>query len=489
MLFTDPVFLTKFLPLVLLGFYATLFTRSRWQSQILLIGASLVFYSWFKSEYLILLIGSMVANFLLAKPILAQPGTQRSKRYLVFGIIANLALLGVYKYLGFLTVNFNALFDVGLPDPKLLLPLAISFFTFQQISYLCDAHAGKMDSASHTPLEYALFVTFFPQLIAGPIVHHAEMMPQFRKVIAPSTRALMFCEGLCLFALGLFKKLAIADSIAPYANQVFASVDGGAAVTSLTAWGGALAYTFQIYFDFSGYSDMAIGLGLLFAIRLPWNFNSPYKSENMSEFWRRWHMTLSRWLRDYLYIPLGGNRHGKVRQYINNFATMVLGGLWHGAHWNFLIWGALHGVYLIINQGVRAVAKFFGVLDIVETAKAIRISSWAITFLAAVVAWVFFRATTTSGALSMMQSMFGFVQNGAIQLPASLSTILWGALAAASAFLLPNTKDMSALFQKDMLKRRPVLSGALGVTSGVAASAAFLASLSLVQSPFLYFNF
>jgi len=200
-------------------------------------------------------------------------------------------------------------------------------------------------------------------------------------------------------------------------------------------------------------------------------------------------MTLSRWLRDYLYIPLGGNRHGKVRQYINNFATMVLGGLWHGAHWNFLIWGALHGVYLIINQGVRAVAKFFGVLDIVETAKAIRISSWAITFLAAVVAWVFFRATTTSGALSMMQSMFGFVQNGAIQLPASLSTILWGALAAASAFLLPNTKDMSALFQKDMLKRRPVLSGALGVTSGVAASAAFLASLSLVQSPFLYFNF
>ena len=337
MLFTDPVFLTKFLPLVLLGFYATLFSRTRWHSQILLIGASLIFYSWFKSEYLILLVGSMVGNYVLAKAILAQPGTPKSKRILVFGIVANLMLLGIYKYLGFLTININALFDIGLPDPALLLPLAISFFTFQQISYLCDSHAGKMEASSHTPLEYGLFVTFFPQLIAGPIVHHAEMMPQFRKVISPSTRAIMFCEGLCLFALGLFKKLAIADSIAPYANLVFTSVDGGTAVTSMTAWGGALAYTFQIYFDFSGYSDMAIGLGLLFAIRLPWNFNSPYKSENMSEFWRRWHMTLSRWLRDYLYIPLGGNRHGKIRQYLNNFATMVLGGLWHGAHWNFII--------------------------------------------------------------------------------------------------------------------------------------------------------
>jgi len=220
----------------------------------------------------------MAGNYLLAKHILAQPGTAKSKQILVIGIIANLLLLAIYKYLGFLTININALFEIGLPDPALLLPLAISFFTFQQISYLCDSHAGKMEPASHNPLEYALFVTFFPQLIAGPIVHHAEMMPQFRKSITPSVRAVMFAEGLCLFAIGLFKKLAIADSIAPHANLVFGAVDSGAAVTSLTAWGGALAYTFQIYFDFSGYSDMAIGLGLLFAIRLPWNFNSPYKA-------------------------------------------------------------------------------------------------------------------------------------------------------------------------------------------------------------------
>ena len=489
MLFTDPIFLTKFLPLVLLGFYAALFSKARWHSQILLIGASLIFYSWFKSEYLILLLGSMGANYVLAKHILKQPGTPTSKNILVFGIAANLLLLGVYKYLGFLTININALFDVGLPNPKLLLPLAISFFTFQQISYLCDSHAGKMDPSSHTPLEYGLFVTFFPQLIAGPIVHHAEMMPQFRKSITPSARAIMFCEGLCLFALGLFKKLAIADSIAPYANLVFTSVDGGAGVTAMTAWGGALAYTFQIYFDFSGYSDMAIGLGLLFAIRLPWNFNSPYKSENISEFWRRWHMTLSRWLRDYLYIPLGGNRHGKLRQYINNFATMVLGGLWHGAHWNFIIWGALHGVYLIANQFVRAIAKAFGVLDVVETAKPIRFTSWGITFLAAVVAWVFFRATTTAGAVSMILSMFGFASEGAIDMPANLQTTLWVVVAALSAFLLPNTKEISEVFQKDLLKRPVAMICSLGTLSGFAAAFAFLASLSLTQSPFLYFNF
>lgn len=346
-----------------------------------------------------------------------------------------------------------------------------------------------MEASSHTPLEYALFVTFFPQLIAGPIVHHAEMMPQFRKAITLSTRAVMFCEGLCLFALGLFKKLAIADSIAPYANLVFSSVDSGTSVTTLTAWGGAIAYTFQIYFDFSGYSDMAIGLGLLFAIRLPWNFNSPYKSENMSEFWRRWHMTLSRWLRDYLYIPLGGNRHGKFRQYINNFATMVLGGLWHGAHWNFIIWGTLHGVYLIANQFTRAIARAFGVLDVVETAKSIRLTSWAITFLAAVVAWVFFRATTTSGAISMIQSMFGFSSDGALSLQANVQTLLWIAVAALSAFILPNTKEVSEVFQKDFLKRPSETLYGLGTLSGLAATFAFFASLSLTQSPFLYFNF
>ena len=489
MLFTDPVFLTKFLPLVLIGFFIALFSGTRWHRHLFLIGASLVFYSWFKAEYLILLIGSMVVNFGLAKIILAEPGTRKSKRVLTVGVIVNLLLLGVYKYLGFLTVNFNALFDVGLPDPKLLLPLAISFFTFQQISYLCDSHAGKLKPSSHTPLEYALFVSFFPQLIAGPIVHHSEMMPQFKKDIDWNVRALLFCEGLCLFALGLFKKLAIADSVAPYSDYVFSAVDAGTAVTTLTAWGGALAYTFQIYFDFSGYSDMAIGLGLLFGIRLPWNFNSPYKAENMSDFWRRWHMTLSRWLRDYLYIPLGGNRKGKPRQYFNNFATMVLGGLWHGAHWNFVIWGALHGLYLIANQLVRAIAKFFGVLNVVETAKAIRFSSWVITFTAAVFAWVFFRATTTSGAFSMSASMLGFSQESAVTMAASQAVMMWMTLAAILAFIFPNTMQISEAIHKAKFKHPKVYFYAMGSMAGTAAAFAFLVSLSVTQSPFLYFNF
>ncbi len=489
MLFTDPVFITKFLPLVLLGFFACLFSKERWHRHVLLIGASLIFYSWFKWEYLVLLIGSMLTNYKISNHILAQPNTPKSKRFLVFGIIANLLLLGVYKYLGFLTLNINTLFDIGLPDPGLLLPLAISFFTFQQISYLCDSHAGKMHAASHTPLEYALFVTFFPQLIAGPIVHHAEMMPQFRKTISVNTRAIMFCEGLCLFTLGMFKKLVVADSIAPYANQVFALTDGGTAISTLTAWGGALAYTFQIYFDFSGYSDMAIGLGLLFAIRLPWNFNSPYKSMNISDFWRRWHMTLSRWLRDYLYIPLGGNRHGVFRQYINNFTTMILGGLWHGAHWNFIIWGAMHGLYLVINQCVRTIAKAFGCLHVMETSNPIRFSSWALTFLAAIIAWVFFRATTTFGALSMIQSMFGIVTETALHKPADFKTMLWITIAAFSVFLLPNTKEISEVFQKDLAKQSSILLYGLGTFSGLGAAAAFLASLSTSQSPFLYFNF
>lgn len=488
MLFSDPIFLFKFLPLALLGFAVTLAIGTRAHRLILLIALSLVFYAWFKAEYLILLVGSMGVNFWLAHLILKEPGTPKSKRILIAGIIGNLALLGVYKYLGFFALNLNALFDVGLPDPKLLLPLAISFFTFQQISYLCDSHAGKIPVEEHNALDYGVFVTFFPQLIAGPIVHHSEMMPQFRTTPAMSARAFMFCEGLLLFACGLFKKLVIADSVAPYADLVFVAVDGGQTVSLATGWFGALAYTFQIYFDFSGYSDMAIGLGLLFGIRLPWNFNSPYKSENISEFWRRWHMTLSRWLRDYLYIPMGGNRKGTIRQYANNFMTMLLGGLWHGAHWNFVIWGALHGFYLIANQLTRTLCKRLGILNFVETHGGIRFSSWGLTFLGAVIAWVFFRATTTSGAFSMIGSMFG-LSSGGTDIPASTETIALIAIAGLIAVILPNTKQLSEWVNRIDFSKGFASPVALGAYSGVAGAGAFFASLSIAQSPFLYFNF
>ncbi|WOR14584.1 MBOAT family protein [Hyphomonas sp. FCG-A18] len=487
MLFTDPIFLFKFLPVVIAGFAVLLFAGTRISRHVFLIGASLVFYSWFKVEYLALLLGSIVVNYAIAREILKAPGGRRQKHLLILGIVLNLGLLGVYKYLGFFAFNLNALFAVGLPDPGLLLPLAISFFTFQQISYLCDAYTGKIEAKAHTPVEYGLFVTFFPQLIAGPIVHHSEMMPQFRTSPVFQARCKMFCEGLMLFALGLFKKLVIADSLAPYADLVFNTVDAGQAVDMATAWTGTLAYTFQIYFDFSGYSDMAIGLGLLFGIRLPWNFNSPYKAENISEFWRRWHMTLSRWLRDYLYIPLGGNRKGKVRQYANNFTTMLLGGLWHGAHWNFVIWGALHGLYLIINQLFRAGAARVGILEMTERFAAFRFAGWGFTFLGTVVAWVFFRATTTDGAFSMLGAMLWGLPGLSIVTDMQTSTLLLAA--AAIAFLAPNTKQLSEAFNRtswSALWTRALVYGGL---TGTASAGAYLASLSVAQSPFLYFNF
>ena len=487
MLFTDPIFLFKFLPVVVAGFTVLLFAGTRISRHVFLIGASLVFYSWFKFEYLALLIGSIVVNYGLAREILKAPGGRPQKHLLILGIVLNLGLLGVYKYLGFFALNLNALFAVGLPDPGLLLPLAISFFTFQQISYLCDAYTGKIDSKAHTPVEYGLFVTFFPQLIAGPIVHHSEMMPQFRTSPVFQARCKMFCEGLMLFAMGLFKKLFVADSLAPHADLVFNAVDGGQAVDMATAWTGTLAYTFQIYFDFSGYSDMAIGLGLLFGIRLPWNFNSPYKSENISEFWRRWHMTLSRWLRDYLYIPLGGNRKGKVRQYANNFATMLLGGLWHGAHWNFVIWGALHGLYLIINQVFRYTAGRLGVLGLTERIVGFRVAGWGFTFLATVVAWVFFRATTTEGAFSMLGSMLLGMQGTAMT--ADAQTLFLLVMAAAIAFFAPNTKQLSEAFNRTSWSDLWARAALYGGMTGAASAGAYLASLSVAQSPFLYFNF
>ncbi|MEZ5985237.1 MAG: MBOAT family protein [Hyphomonas sp.] len=487
MLFTDPIFLFKFLPLVLLGFCVTSLAGTRAHRLAFLVAVSLVFYSWFKAEYLILLVGSLIFNFVLATKILKAPQSKKSKLLLVFGIAANLSLLGVYKYLGFFVLNLNEIFEVGLPDPALLLPLAISFFTFQQISYLCDSHAGKIERKDHTCLEYTIFVTFFPQLIAGPIVHHSEMMPQFKTAIPMPQRSKMFAEGLLLFSAGLFKKLVIADALAPHADLVFAAADDGQILDFWTAWSGALAYTFQIYFDFSGYSDMAIGLGLLFGIRLPWNFNSPYKSTNISEFWRRWHMTLSRWLRDYLYIPLGGNRKGTARQYANNFTTMVLGGLWHGAHWNFVIWGALHGVFLIINQLFRFLAGRVGLLDFAERASGFRLFAWAVTLLATIIAWVFFRAGTTHGAFNMVYSMFMMAEGISIDVPSTTLAVLCGA--ALVSFLLPNTKQISAAFNTMKFKISLLHPVVFGCFSGAAAGFAYLAALRVTQSPFLYFNF
>jgi len=399
MVFSSLEFIYLFLPPVLLGFL--ILRHLRLENAIIwwLIAASLSFYAWWSPVHLILLLGSVLANYGIHKGLLAV----RSKALLVAGISGNLILLGWFKYADFLYWNISGLVGGDFEKLGIILPLAISFFTFQQISFLLDTWHRRLEECDFK--RYLLFVTFFPQLIAGPIVLQKDTIPQFRLENFVNKTTLNIALGSTLFAIGLFKKIVLADGIAPYANVVFTAVDGGQAVSMETAWLGALAYTFQIYFDFSGYCDMALGIARLFGIKLPINFNSPYKALSISEFWRRWHITLSRFLRDYLYIPLGGNRSGILGRHGNLFATMVLGGLWHGAGWNFVIWGALHGSYLIINHFWRDVtAQLTWAAHIPMSVKIL--GSWFVTMLAVVVAWVFFRAETFGGAILLLQSMF-----------------------------------------------------------------------------------
>jgi D-alanyl-lipoteichoic acid acyltransferase DltB (MBOAT superfamily) len=312
------------------------------------------------------------------------------KSILIFGVILNLSLLGYFKYADFFIENINIAFSVNAEPLNLLLPLAISFFTFQQIAYLVDSY--RQETKEYDFLNYALFVTFFPQLIAGPIVHHKEMMPQFAKTRNKVKSYRNIAMGLFIFSIGLFKKVVIADTFAVWATNGF---DVATTLNLFEAWATSLSYTFQLYFDFSGYTDMAIGLALLFNIRLPVNFNSPYKATNIQDFWRRWHITLSRFLRDYVYIPLGGNKKGSFRTYNNLMATFVIGGLWHGASWAFIFWGFLHGLALTVQKlwsklGFKLWAWF----------------AWFVTFNFVNITWVFFRAKEWDDAVKVLGSMF-----------------------------------------------------------------------------------
>jgi alginate O-acetyltransferase complex protein AlgI len=401
MLFSSYTFLFQFLPAVVLAFAAARRHSPR-AGIMVLAGASLFFYAAWRPVYLLLLIASVAVNFSLG---LRMEDPLRRRATGMFGVALNLALLCYFKYTNFIFDSINALTGAPLPFVNIILPLGISFFTFQQIAYLVDVMRGAR--VERDIVSYTLFVSFFPHLIAGPLVHHAEMIPQFKRG-RTGRSAVLAARGLAIFAAGLFKKVVVADNLAQFVSPVFAHLDAGGGVTTSWAWLATLAYTLQIYFDFSGYSDMAVGLALLFGIRLPVNFRSPYKAASIIEFWRRWHITLSRFLRDYLYIPLGGNRLGEQRRYINLMLTMLLGGLWHGAGWNFLIWGGLHGLYLCANHlwqawrgadvsRAEASAKGFG-----------QGFSWAVTFFAVVIAWVFFRARTAAGAWQMLAGLFGF---------------------------------------------------------------------------------
>jgi len=400
MLFNSYEFIFIFLPVVLIVFHL-IGKRGHHRIAIAwLVGASLFFYGWWNPAYLGLMIFSILFNYSIGMSLSNSLSYKlSSKAILTIGVAVNLAVLGYYKYANFFIDNLNALSESNLILHNVILPLAISFFTFQQIAYLVDAY--RRETKEYSFLRYCLFVTFFPQLIAGPIVHHKEMLPQFAKDIVYKLRSKHLAVGITIFALGLFKKVVLADGVSIYATPVFDAAEAGITVTFFEAWVGALAYTFQLYFDFSGYSDMAIGIARMFGIRLPINFNSPYKATSIIDFWRRWHITLSRFLRDYLYIPLGGSRNGKVRRYINLMVTMVLGGLWHGAGWTFVLWGALHGFYLIINHGWRAI------FNRTNRTKFGSLSAWTITFMAVVISWVPFRAESIAGAKNILLSMFG----------------------------------------------------------------------------------
>ncbi|HSV28256.1 MAG TPA: MBOAT family protein, partial [Candidatus Omnitrophota bacterium] len=421
MLFNSSVFLFAFLPIVLAGWHL-LKPRAPWRLTVTwLVAASLVFYGWFNPVYILFILGSIAGNYRLGLAI-AAAGAKTRKPLMLAGVAANLGLLGYFKYANFLVATVNGAAGTAFDLGPIVLPLAISFFTFQQVAYLVDVWKGRCEE--HDFLDYCLFVTFFPQLIAGPIVHHSEMMPHFRRPIRRGLLSAWTAWGLSVLAVGLFKKAVIADGLALYADPVFDAAAAGTMPTFIEAWGGALAYTLQIYFDFSGYSEMAIGLGLLFGVRLPLNFASPYKATNIVEFWRRWHITLSRFLRDYLYIPLGGNRKGPARRSANLMATMLLGGLWHGAGWTFVAWGCLHGLYLLVNHAWRGATggRSFG--------RAGALAGWALTFLGVVVAWVFFRAADFPAAFAMLAGMAG--ANGVV-VPAEILARLGGAQAWAQA--------------------------------------------------------
>lgn len=387
MLFNSYVFIFFFLPLTFAVFFLLGRTGKYRLATAWLLFASFFFYGWWDVRYVPLLGASIVFNYLVGRQLEKRPGR---KPWLLFGIVVNVLLLGYFKYTDFFLSTVNTLAGADYFDlPHIILPLGISFFTFTQTAYLVDAYRG--DARNESFLTYCEFVTIFPHLIAGPIINHKKMIPQF---VAKETFHINYdniAMGISLFTMGLFKKVIIADMLSPWVKDAFTNADK---LTFLEAWIGALAYTFQLYFDFSGYSEMAIGLGLMFNLRLPVNFNSPYQAKSIIDFWRRWHMTLGGWVKDYLYIPMGGNRHGEIKKMRNLFISMLIIGLWHGAGWTFVIWGGLHGLFLIINHQWRRLK--------IQLPNSV---SWSLTFICVLICWVFFRADSISSACNILITM------------------------------------------------------------------------------------
>ncbi|HEY9177098.1 MAG TPA: MBOAT family O-acyltransferase [Flavipsychrobacter sp.] len=431
MLFNSYGFLLVFLPLTWSIYFLLNKYTSFESGKFFLLLASVVFYSWWNPVYVFLLLFTILFNFIVGRQLSYNKTNFTRKALLISGVAVNLSLLGYYKYCNFFIDNTNALLHTGISMQEIILPLGISFITFQTIAFLVDCYKGQ--TKEYNLVNYSLFVTFFPQLIAGPIVHHGEMLPQFAQKENKYINYENLLRGSMLVMLGLVKKMIIADTFAIWANNGF---DVAASLNFAEAWITSLSYTFQLYYDFSGYCDMAVGLGLMFNIRIPFNFNSPYKATGIADFWRRWHITLSRFLRDYLYIPLGGNKKGFGRELSNLLIVFVLGGLWHGAAWTFVFWGFLHGMAIITERLFRLTQIKLPVF-----------ASWLLTFNFVNAAWVFFRADSWADAIKVLKGMAGL--NG-IVLPESLQR--FGILAKAS--MISFGEWNSALLEKPYYSNR-----------------------------------
>lgn len=504
MLFNSFIFLFLFLPITL----AIWQLLRRWVGLRVALGwlvlASLFFYAAWDIRYLSVLLTSICINFWIGGRILAarQGGNESvAMRWMVAGVTFNLLVLGGFKYAYFLTSNLFATFHALPPFDPITLPLAISFVTFQKIAYLVDCRRGLV--TRHDALDYLFFVSFFPQLIAGPIVHHKPLIAQTiagKNPLLRQTETLV--AGFSFFSIGLFKKVVLADSLARYATPVF-DLARQAAPAGEAAWQAMLAFTLQLYFDFSGYSDMAIGLALLFGFKLPINFASPYKATSIIEFWRRWHMTLSSFLRDYLYISLGGNRNGSIARYRNLWLTMLLAGIWHGAGWNFLLWGALHGGLLLLNHAWRSLLdKTPGMASIWHRVPVA--FSCGLTFLLVALAWVLFRATDLDSAAHLYTALLhpfsGAAlpsapwQSGGQMLEGLLGATpelgwLWVSLGLLIVLMMPNSAQLLSYDPTPNTTFKINVRFALGLLSGVCLWLALKWMAVRPATEFLYFNF
>lgn len=469
MLFSFYEFLFCFLPITIIGYYLILNAKKVNMARVWLVIASLFFYGWFNIKYLPIIIISILINFVIGKCIKKED--KHKKIYFIIGSIFNVGLLCYFKYYDFFVENVNILFKTNWTLKHLLLPLGISFFSFQQLSYLIDVYKGE--TKDYSLLNFSLFVTFFPQLIAGPIVLHSEIMPQFDDKEKQKLNWDNIASGIFMFSMGFFKKLVIADSFAIWATNGFDSISS---LTFYQAWFISLSYTIQIYFDFSGYSDMAVGIGKIFNIDLPANFLSPYKATSISEFWRRWHITLGRALSTYVYKPLGGNRKGRVKTYINLLLTFLVSGLWHGAAWTFVFWGLLHGIASVIDRLFRD-----------NNWKINKYVSWILTFMFVNCAWVFFRATTFERAFEILTAMFsvpsgdvlnmaGIITNGSIIIIGLVYILLVISLVVTLSF--KNTYELAETFDYTTINTVYVV---ILMVVGIS----FMPRIS----PFIYFNF